>query len=157
MSSGEVSWQELLSDPTYVGILVRGIIEADERETRPRFRGQKPRVIQPSEVLNTVAGMVTPIYSQEPFREAIRPLLKPSMRGLAQRAGMSVTLLSLMVKGERALTKENLERIAHAARVNPGYFREYRDMVIADMVNEHLAAKPDVHLRIYHHLSSART
>lgn len=146
----------MLDDPGTLGILVRGILQSEERETRPRFFRQGPREIDPVGLASRVSEMAGPVYSDLPFGEALKPLLKPSLNAVAERAGMAPSHLHGMMKGSvKTLKPERLEAVARAVRVNPGYFREYREQMISVLINERLSQHPQIALSIYHALSSA--
>lgn len=141
MTVAEIDWHETLREvPGALGALLGEIFASEDMEQASRYRNARPKPQNRS--VQDVHDALFPTFSSEPFATAIEPLLKPSLRAIADRAGMSHSQLSRFIDGERPLDRYKLELIAKAARVSPGYFLEYRQMVVTDAVAKHIAANP---------------
>lgn len=78
-----------------------------------------------------------PARSSEPVGEAVRELLE--LRGLTQRAlatrmGVSPAMLSMVAAGRTHFTRQRLEQLADVLGVPPSHFREYRALLVAELL-----------------------
>lgn len=141
-------WRELLVDvPGSLGAVLQEVFashDADQLARRADLRKPPPR-----RTAQDVHTLVFPQYSTEPFAKAVQPLLKPSMRAIADRADMRSGYLSQLISGERSLDVYKLQRIATAARVSPAYFLEYRQMMVLDAISARIAQSPEAGIAAY--------
>lgn len=141
-------WRELLVDvPGSLGAVLQEVFashDADQAARRANLRKPPPR-----RTAQDVHALVFPQYSVEPFAKAVQPLLKPSMRAIAQRADMSPGFLSQLIAGARALDVYKLQRIAAACRVSPAYFLEYRQMMVLEAISSRIAQSPEAGIAAY--------
>lgn len=145
-------WRELFAEvPGSMGALLQGLFVIVDAERAPR-RGQ---AVPRERTAQELHDLLHPQFSDLPFAESVRPLLKPSLRAVAERAGMNPGYFTRLVSGERELDRYTLERIAAAARVDPGYFLEYRQMFVADMVSRQVARNAPVGIAAYKALARA--
>ena len=102
------------------------------------------------------SGAPPPQYAQQPFREALTDLKRRrclSYRQLAYLTGLSPGYLSHLCKGNRLPHEGTLRVLAHALRVRPEYFREYRfSLLVAE-----LEARPEVVDTLYEHFIARAT
>lgn len=135
--TGPVDWEAALQVPGALGAILQGLFASEDRDNARRFRNS--RVASPERTIADVHDALHPIYSDRPFAESIQPLLKPSLRAIAERAGLDHTNLRHLIAGTRPLSKYKLESLARACRVSPGYFLEYRQMVVSEVVAKQVA------------------
>lgn len=104
-------------------------------------------------------SLVTPTFSMEPFPEAFAALQgKRSLRQIARAAGMQPSSLvrylgrssaARLATGRRDRPgRYELEQIARALDVHPAYFREWRELVIAEYLAGVLATKPNLSISL---------
>lgn len=136
-------WRELLVDvPGSLGAVLQEVFASHDAEQAPR-RANMRNGAAVKRAAKDVHDIVFPRYSMEPFALAVQPLLKPSMRAIADRADMAPGYLAKLISGERSLDAYKLQRIAVAARVSPAYFLEYRQMMVVAAVERALAERPE--------------
>lgn len=146
-------WQSRFAEvPGALGAVLQEIFAVVDAESAPRDK----RVKAPARerTIDEVNDLLWPRFATVPFAEAIQPLLKPSMRALADRAGMSPSTLTRLIAGELPLDRFRLERIAAAAKVAPGHFLEYRQLVVAEEVTRALATNPAAGISVYKALAN---
>lgn len=140
MSAAPIEWQDLMSVPGSLGAVLQEVFSSvDAEEQNRRRRIPRPVERRTAQDVHTVAY---PQYAVLPFSEAIQPLLKPSLRAVAERAGLDPTYLSRLIRGQRPLEKYLIEQIARATRVSPGYFLEYRQLVVSRAVLDAMIEDP---------------
>lgn len=97
-------------------------------------------------------SLVTPRFSIDPFPEAFAEIRgNRSIRQIAMRAGLVHTsLLRYLGRGKERLcpTRHEYECIAKALDVHPAYFREWRELVIADFITRLLAERPNMSITL---------
>jgi len=129
-----------------LGDAFNAIKDEEERRNGVKRAGRRPPRFASLEVV--VATVFPERYSMDPFPEAMRKLLgERSQRAFAHTAGFHQTTISKLMKGDYKPDMAILERIADAAKVSPGFFREYRALYVAELVRLVLDERP--------HLSSA--
>jgi transcriptional regulator with XRE-family HTH domain len=77
--------------------------------------------------------------TQRVFREELPHLLaerRLSQRELARQIGVNASYLTFIRQGKRRPSKGLLEGAAQALGLSPEYFREYRELVIAERIND---------------------
>lgn len=156
-SPSQREWEDLFNQvPGSFSALLQAIFLDMDAEERPR-REKVGRVVTPrARTMGEVQDVLWPKFSQQPFAEAIQPLLRPSLRGFAARAGFTLSSLHRMIKGTEPLTTGKLEHIAAAAKVSPAYFREYRQMKICEEVQKVLDERPSASVMAYKVIANPR-
>jgi len=110
-------------------------IEAERaREQGVKLAGGR-RAQQPSGSMQDVVDVVYPRRSQKPFREALAEATDQPPATVAALAGMNPGTMFRLRNGRRPLTKDTLEQIARAIHVDPGYFHEYRVLVVHEAID----------------------
>lgn len=147
MSAAPIEWQDLMSVPGSLGAVLQEVFSSVDAEGQNRRRRTPaPPQRRTAQDVHTVAF---PQYSMLPFSEAIQPLLKPSLRAVAERAGLEASYLSRLIRGQRPLEKYLIEQIARATRVAPGYFLEYRQLVVSRAVLDAMLEDPVASISAY--------
>lgn len=131
-------WQEHFLDvpPAFYRLLAEMLQEIHaerERELGIERRGRRPSLSVGS--MQDVMDLVYPKRSDLPFADALRAATKQPMHTVAQIAGMNPGTLHGLMTGSRPLTKDKIEAIARAIHLNPGYFHEYRVLVIHEAID----------------------
>jgi transcriptional regulator with XRE-family HTH domain len=139
-----------------IGDIYDELLAIEDKERGHRSLGRRPsRVEVPlDEVFAKVFGVP---QSNEPFPVALASLLVGrSQRQFASRVPMDQSTLSRLLSGIKAPTRDIMERIATAARVDPAYFSEWRAEFVADLVRGCLVNSPHVGVKIVKNVRSAR-
>lgn len=122
--------------PTFYRLLAELLQEVQaerERERGVERRGRRPALAVGS--MRDVTDLVYPKRSEKPFGEALREATDQPMWTVARIAGMNPGSLHKLLTGERPLTKSKIEAIAKAIHVDPGFFHEYRVLVIHEAID----------------------
>lgn len=122
--------------PTFyrlLGELLQEVQAERERERGVERRGRRPTLAVGSIV--DVQDLVYPKRSDKLFPEALREATDQPMWTVAKIAGMNPGSLHQLLRGARPLTKSKIEAIAKAIHVDPGYFHEYRVMVVHEAID----------------------
>lgn len=138
MSPTESEWASHFDDipPAFhrlLADLMQEIQTEREREQGIERRGRRPALADGS--MNDVLDVVYPRRSDKPFAEALHEATKQKQSTIARLAGMNPGNLFRLVNGREPLTKSKLEAIAKAIHVNPGFFHEYRVLVIHEAID----------------------
>lgn len=142
----EDAWVEFFSRRPDVMLQILGDIYRETKAEELREAGRAPTGRRPKSIngnLDELHRMITPQYSVEPFGEAVKELIGArSLRAFAAKVPMNHHTLTRMMRGELRLESWRLEQIAAAGRVNPHFFREYREMQLLDAIGKYLSARP---------------
>jgi len=146
----QADWSEHFKDvpPAFYRLLAELLQEVESERERERGvvrRGRRPAL--PAGSMNDVLDVVYPKRSERPFPEAIREATDQPMWTVARIAGMNPGSLHKLLNGTRPLTKSKIEAIAKAIHVDPGFFHEYRVLVIHEAIDSLLT--PHRSLRAY--------
>lgn len=128
--------------PTFYRLLAELLQEVQaerERERGVERRGRRPALAAGS--INDVTELVYPKRSEKPFPEALREATDQPMWTVARIAGMNPGSLHKLITGARPLTKSKIEAIAKAIHVDPGYFHEYRVLVVHEAIDSLLTPR----------------
>jgi hypothetical protein len=139
-----------------IGDIYDELLAIEDKEKGFRSLGRRPsRVEVPlDEVFAKVFGVP---QSNEPFRIALASLLVgKSQRQFASRVPMDQSTLSRLLSGAKEPSRDVMELIAAAARVDPAYFVEWRADFVSGLVNDCLRMSPNVGVKIVKHIRSAR-
>lgn len=101
-------------------------------------------------------ALVTPVFSVEAFPQAFEAIRNGrSLRQLAIRAGMSKSMVHRYTGVKPAATPDryDIERLSKALDVHPAYFREWREMVVTDLLTSIFLAKPNLSITLLKVLS----
>jgi transcriptional regulator with XRE-family HTH domain len=133
-----VEWERHFRDvpPAFYRLLAELLQEVraeGERERGVERRGRRPALAVGS--MDDVLDLVYPKRSEKPFAEALRDATGQSMSTVARMAGMNPGTLHALMAGTRPLTKARIEEVARAIHVNPGYFHEYRVLVVHEAID----------------------
>lgn len=117
-----------------------------ERRAGKAKIGRRPKVIEGS--LDELWDMITPKYSMAPFAEAVGELMGgESTASFCRKIGLSRRTFQHMLAGNVRLEMFRLERIAAACEVSPAYFAEWRQAYVLTLVDELLAAQPNLGIK----------
>ena len=95
--------------------------------------------------LDEIVGILTPKFSMDPFPKAYAEAAgNRSVRQVAPKAAMSHAQLHRLITGQRRASRSDLEAIARALDLHPAYFREWRSVVIQDLVDVVLETNPNI-------------
>jgi len=106
--------------------------------------------------------MATPLFSTEPFGEAVLDLLgERSIRWLAQQIGVSHPQLCRYLNGTRPIVSIHdhrgsmyrIESIAGVLRVHPSFFVEWRRLWVMSLIDSAFAAEPSLSVGIFRRFS----
>ena len=138
-------WREHFEDlpPAFHRLLLDLLIEA--QPDRGRRAGR--RLSTESGSMQDILDVVYPRRSVKPFKDALADATPYSQAAVAQLAGMNRGNLARMIAGREPFTKDKIEAIARAIRVDPAYFHEYRVLAIHDILDR--ALTPEVSLRMF--------
>jgi hypothetical protein len=137
------------ADPGIFTHLLSDIFRETRAETE-RMAGQakigrRPKVIEGS--LSELWEMVTPRYAVEPFPDALKALVGAvSPAEFQHKTMIAPDTFRKMLRGE-ALDMWRVEVVARAYSVSPAYFREWRHDFVLTVVEELLAAQPNLSIR----------
>lgn len=99
--------------------------------------------------LDELWAMMTPRFAVTPFPEAFTVLRgKRSLRQFALYSGLDHRQLSRVTAHPKYLTRPMLEAIAKGGDVHPAYFREFRAMVVHDLLSEMLTSQPNLSITL---------
>lgn len=98
-------------------------------------------------------SLVTPTFSMDPFPEAFEAKRgQRSLRQVAMRSGVQASSLVRYLgrdpKRREQPDRYDLERIAKALDVHPAYFREWRELTIAEHLAAVLAGRPNLSIAL---------
>jgi len=138
-------WRDHFDDlpPSFHRLLADLMVEAQAVPGRRAARKVNPD----GESMQDIVNVVYPRRSVKPFGEALKDATKYSQGAVAHLAGMNRGNLARMVAGQEPFTKDKIERIARAIRVDPAYFHEYRVLAIHEMIDAVLS--PEQSLRLF--------
>jgi hypothetical protein len=113
--------------------------------------------------LDELWSIITPKFSADPFHMAFMELKgKRSLRAFALKCGIDFRTLSHLIQSSAGTTKNgrqypvtryDLEIIAKAGGVHPSYFREWRELVVKDLVADMLETQPNLSITMLRGLS----
>ena len=151
-------WEVLLtSNPKVLWGLVADVVKAVKAGEGERKTGRRPAVSVAS--LDELYDILfPPAYQTAAFPEALAHALRQrehSTHTFAAVVGFNQSTVSRLMSGKTAPTVEIMERIAHALRVRPTYFHEYRAMKIGQLVTEVLLANPAISVDAARRLTGA--
>lgn len=94
-------------------------------------------------------ALVTPVFSVEAFPVAFEALRNGrSLRQIAIRATLSKSMVHRFLSGTHTPDRYDIERLSKALDVHPAYFREWREMVVTDLLTSILVAKPNLSISL---------
>lgn len=130
-----------------LGDIYRETKAEELRESGKALTGRRPRAINGN--LHDLHKMITPQYSVEPFGVAVKELIgQRSLRAFAAKVPMNHHTLTRMMRGDMQLEMWRLEQIAEAGKVQAGYFREYREMQLLEVISRYFQQRPNVSITL---------
>lgn len=130
-----------------LGDIYRETKAEELREAGRAPTGRRPKAINGN--LDELYRMITPQYSVEPFGVAVKELIgQRSLRAFAAKVPMNHHTLTRLMRGDLKLEAWRMEQIAAAAKVNPHFFREYREAQLLDAIGKYLSARPNVSIQL---------
>lgn len=130
-----------------LGDIYRETKAEELRESGHAPTGRRPKAINGN--LDDLYRMITPQYSVEPFGVAMKELIGArSLRAFAAKVPMNHHTLTRLMRGDLKLEMWRMELIAAAAKVNPHFFREYREAQLLDAISRYLTARPNVSIQL---------
>lgn len=155
---GVDEWVRYFDDRPEVMLQILGDIYRETKAEEAREAGNAPTGRRPKSIngnLDELHRMVTPQYSVDPFEVAVKELIgRRSLRAFAAKVPMNHHTLTRMMRGEMKLEMWRLEQIAEAAKVQPGYFREYREMQLLEVIGRYFALRPNVSITLTKRIKS---
>lgn len=146
------AWVRFFDDRPEVMLQILGDIyretKAEEaRESGKAQTGRRPKAINGN--LDELHRMTTPQYSVDNFDVAVKELIGTrSLRAFAAKVPMNHHTLTRMMRGDVKLEMWRLEQIADAAKVNPAFFREYREMQLLEVIGRYFSLRPNVSITL---------
>ena len=148
----EHAWVQFFDRRPDVMLSILGDIYRETKAEELRESGRAPTGRRPKAIngnLDDLYKMITPQYSVEPFGEAVKELIGTrSLRAFAAKVPMNHHTLTRLMRGDLKLEGWRMEQIAAAAKVNPHFFREYREIQLLDAIGKYLAARPNVSIQL---------
>lgn len=91
-----------------------------------------------------LAGLYEEQFVDEPFVEAFEKLWGDrTVSEMSKKTGISPNVIRRLRLGERPPMFEDMEAIAAAFNLDPGYFAEYRNGVVISAINNFLDTSPE--------------
>ena len=158
---GEAQWLAYFDTPEgqhAVGRILGDIFDAvkaeEEKAGGVHRMGRRPgRTGSLQEVYDTVFPQ---IYSSEPFPVALAKLLNGrSARQIAPRVPIHQTTMSKLLRGEMQPDLQLMERIAHALKVQPAHFVEYRAMFVGQLLTQIFTDRPNMGVAAFREVKGA--
>lgn len=146
-------WMDLFTRAPHImhnilGDIYREMKAQQEKDSGKARIGRRPNVVNGS--LTELHQMITPRFSTQPFPQALEELRgNTSLRAFAMRMGTRHGTLRRYITGASKLDRYTLEQAAHAGRVQPWYFVEYREAEIVEAFKAYLHAQPNMAIKIY--------
>lgn len=152
VKNGVDEWVAFFDDRPEVMLGILGDIYRETKAEELRESGKAPTGRRPKSIngnLDELHRMVTPQYSVEPFEVAVKELIGArSLRAFAAKVPMNHHTLTRMMRGDIKLEMWRLEQIAEAGKVQPGYFREYREMQLLDVIGKYFRRRPNASITL---------
>jgi hypothetical protein len=138
-------WERVLaSNPNVLWGLVADVVKAAKAAQGERRTGRRPAVSLGS--LDELYEVIFPKqFDTAPFPQAFAVALgRRSQRDFAEAVGFNQATVSRLLSGKTTPTVEVMERVAHALKVPPTYFAEYRALKLGQVVTTVLMAHPEL-------------
>lgn len=133
--------------------IIRDVLKADG--ATPGRSGPKPTVNRATGEAR-LRQLMGDDYSVEPFCVAFQALAHSrSLTNIAYKTGLSRSQVNRLLKGMCEPTGYEMEQVAHAFGVPPGYFSEYRLGVVVAAIVERLKQYPDATVKYWRELAYA--
>lgn len=133
-----------------LGDIAKVFVATDETT---RKVGRRPGV---SMSLADLEKIISPSYSMDPVSVSLPELLgSRSQRAFAARVPIHRRTLQRFIAGTHVPTQAQLEAMARAGRVSPAYFREWRQLFVAEAMTKIFAANPNLSITAYKRLVGA--
>lgn len=149
---GQEEWIAFFDRRPEVMLQILGDIYRETKAEEARESGKAPTGRRPKSIngnLDELYRMVTPQYSVEPFDVAVKELIGTrSLRAFAAKVPMNHHTLTRMMRGDIRLEMWRLEQIADAGKVNPHFFREYREMQLLEVIGRYFQQRPNVSIAL---------
>lgn len=146
------AWVKFFDDRPEVMLQILGDIYRETKAQEARESGNAPTGRRPKSIngnLDDLYKMVTPQYSVESFEVAVKELIGTrSLRAFAAKVPMNHHTLTRMMRGDVKLEMWRLEQIAEAGKVNPAYFREYRELQLLEVIGRYFSLRPNVSIAL---------
>lgn len=163
VSMGVPEWMAFFNTPEgfhamgrIIGDIYNKVKDEEAKERGVHRMGR--RVARAAVPIDEVYAVVFPAaLSHELFPSAFRSALNGrSQNSIALKAKISQGQLSKLVNGDRDLTFQQLEALAEALGVRPGYFVEYRALYVSEMVQKVMTEYPNVGITVFRRLNKNR-
>jgi hypothetical protein len=149
---GVDEWVRFFDDRPEVMLQILGDIYRETKAEEARESGKAPTGRRPKSIngnLDELHRMTTPQYSVDSFEVAVKELIGTrSLRAFAAKVPMNHHTLTRMMRGEVKLEMWRLEQIADAGKVNPAFFREYREMQLLEVIGRYFSLRPNVSIAL---------
>ncbi len=147
-------WIGLLQDQEIAGRILRDILNSAQPIGNRRSGPRPPLELEAGSV--SFRQLFGRDFATDGFIETFNGLAGERSRAhLARKVGLSKTQTHRLLKGEIEPGRFELESIAKAFGRDPGYFREYRLMVITAAVVRELERNPERSIILYRALTEA--
>lgn len=154
--ASEGDWEYLLThNPKVLWGLVADVVKAVKAAEGERKTGRRPAVSVGS--VDELYDVLFPkVYVIEPFPQAFAKALgSKSQRDFAGKIGCNQATVSRLLSGTTPPTVEMMERIAHALKLPPTFFAEYRAMKLGQVVTEFLLRNPQISIDTVRRMAGA--
>lgn len=149
---GVEEWVSFFDKRPEVMLQILGDIYRESKAQEQRESGSAPTGRRPKSIngnLDDLHRMITPQYSVDTFDVAVKELIgKRSLRAFALKVPMNHHTLTRMMRGDVKLEMWRLEQIALAGKVQPAFFREYREMQLLEVIGRYLSLRPNVSITL---------
>lgn len=144
----KLDWERAFSDDFgLLGTLIRDILRLDVPD--PGKSGPRP-VLELEEGMAALHRLLKDDFGTLPFHQSLEVLRgQLSLRGLANKTGLSKTQVARLLGGEVSPTPDEMQRVADAFRKHPSYFMEWRASAVAAAIVARLLNAPEASISAY--------
>lgn len=152
-----LDWEQTFDEnPQMLWGLVADVVKAVKADEGEKRTGRRPAASCGS-IEELYEVLFPTAYASEPFPRALHQALNGrSQRQLAVYAGVSQPTLSRLIAGTLEPDVELIEKLAHALKVKPTWFVEYRALKVAQIVTNALLNDPHLSADAVRRLMGAR-
>lgn len=149
----KLEWERAFDeDYGLLGKVIRDILRLDVPQSSKSGPRSVPSGAEGSAALHR---LLKDDFGTLPFHEMFEVLQgKLSVRGLANKVGISKSQVSRLLAGQTHPTAAEMQLVAAAFKKHPSYFVEWRAAVVATAIRERLTGVPEASITAYRQISS---
>lgn len=149
----KLDWERAFDeDYGLLGKLIRDVLRLDVPE--PGKSGPRP-VLDLEDGTAALHRLLRDDYGTLPFAEMLEVLRgKLSLRGLANKTGISKTQIARLLDGEVQPTVPEMMSVAGAFKKDPSYFLEWRAAAVASAIVLRLSRVPEASISAYRQIKA---